>query len=78
MSQQLHWCRQVPTTGTVPFQMSTASAGPLALEKPGMDRSGLLQLNPWATFSEVSEKMLYQYNKGQATGGGKNSCIGLI
>lgn len=39
MSQQLHWCGQVPTTtpGTVPFQMTATGAGPVDLGKAGLD-----------------------------------------
>lgn len=39
MSQQLHWCGQVPTTAssTVPFQRTTTALGPVGLRKPGMD-----------------------------------------
>ncbi len=39
MSQQLHWCGQVPTTtsSTVPFQMTTTGVGPVDLGKAGLE-----------------------------------------
>lgn len=58
MSQQFHWCGQVPTTtpGTVPFQMTTTGVGPVDL---GKSWTGLLE---WTTFPAREPKKWFTHS----------------